>query len=143
MKDDFSVGDASAVTGVDPAIIYEWFRKVPISLIGSKPKGRWHFTAHDLYMLAIAADLVSAGYKPHRAFENAARLGGVTGRMRSAPHRDEFALVPLADDFDAEPVRGTWSNLKGAKRAGIFLPLWTLYCDVQEACAALYDEAGQ
>lgn len=143
--DDFSVADASAVAGVDAATIYEWLRKAPISLIGSKPRGRWIFTAQDLFALAIAADLISAGYAPHRAFNTAAHLGGVTGRdMRGGkPFRDEFALVPLADDFDAEPIRGHWASLKGAKRAGIFLPLWTLYQDVQEACAALYEEAAE
>ncbi len=140
--DDYSVADASAVIGDEVATIYDWLRKVPISLIGSKPKGRWIFTATDMYALAIAADLISAGYAPHRAFNTAAHLGGVTGRdMRGGkPFRDEFALVPLADDFDAEPIRGHWSSLKGAKRAGIFVPLWQLYSDTQAACAAIYSK---
>lgn len=140
----FSVAEAAAVLDEDEFKVRDWLRRTPICPIGSKPKGRIWFTGYEIFALAVARDLVEAGYLPHRAMLTAYRLATAQGDMRRAvPFRDEFCLVPLPDDFEAEPIRGHWSSLAGAKRAGIFLPLWTIYSDVQAACAALYEEASQ
>lgn len=141
----FSVAEAVDIVGVPEPRFRDWLRQATLVPIGTK-KTRWTFSARDIYIISIARDLISGGYAPHRALMAAFRIGGSVGgdmRRGGKPFRDEFALVPLADDFDAEPVRGTWSGLKGARRSGVFVPLWALYKDTQDACAAIYSEPAE
>lgn len=97
-----TVADAADIVGVHHRVFRSWIERAPEIEIGNKPAGRIYFCLREVVAMAIARELISAGYLPHEAI----RFGLITVESYSDP--------PEFNDRAAFPLPGA----VGAMRTG-------------------------
>lgn len=97
----FRFGQAAEAIGVKEAALRNWLSRNNVDLWGERPDGGWRtFTARDVLILSLAAELVSFGAKVDDA------VFAVQAAVADAPGADPFELP--ATLYGARSVFGGW-----------------------------------
>lgn len=83
----YRFGQTAAAIGVTGAALRNWMSRNEVDLWGERPEGGWRsFSDRDVYVLALAAELVNYGAKVDEA------VNAVQGAIANAPGGDPLGL---------------------------------------------------
>lgn len=133
----FSVVETADLIGVQAAHFRTLLARAGSQYIGLKQGARVLFTAHEVYLAAIAAALVRFGYTPDTAFRVA---WDITGRASEAvPDPDAGAVLTAetAGHFTVKCNRSL-TELGAPDAPSVVLPLREMWRDLMDRCGATY-----
>jgi len=133
----FSVVETADLIGVQAAHFRTLLARAGSQYIGLKQGARVLFTAHEVYLAAIAAALVRFGYTPDAAFRVAFDITGRTSEAVPDPDAGARLTAETADKFTVE-CNQALAELGPPAEPSVVLPLHAMWRDLMDRCGALY-----
>jgi len=116
-----------------------WLERSPDVEIGQKPAGRIFFSLKEAVVLAIARELIDAGYKPQRALQSALI---VVEACKNRPY-SVVAAFPLIGDYGQIRIASYDTVLKGALGTKIVVDISGIWADVAKKFAGYARRANR
>lgn len=125
MSDDFTVGEAARVVGVEPSRIRNWQQHRHIDFGTKGITGRYRFSARDVRVIALMTRLIDHGIEPGAAAYQSATIVDRIGSWRKAPLVAVFSREP-----NVSPVLIPEDSLPQTDVV-IVVPLGELFADLE------------
>jgi len=126
-----TIAETAKILAVHHRVLRSWLERSPDIEIGDKPAGRIYFALREVVALAVAHELIDAGYKPQRAIKSALLT---VEACRSQPFT-ECAAFPLIGDYGQIRIAPPDTVLQGAIGTKILVGIAPIWADVAKKFA--------